>query len=164
MIKSKYVVMGQNPGYNECMQDEPFVGQAGKTFNIEIDKHGLKREMFYITNIVHCHTDKNRAPLGSEILACRPLVQMELMHLKPRLIITLGKFAFKALCPGENYAASLGKIKKTMLAGTERNVFPIYHPSGMNLSIQKRRDKFEQDIALLCKLIKHWEENGYTAS
>lgn len=163
MIKSKYVVMGQNPGFNECIKDEPFVGQAGGTFNKEIEKHGLTREMFYITNVVHCHTDKNRAPFASELLACRPLVQMELLHLKPRIIISLGKYAFQALCPGEHYASSLGVIKTAIIAGREMNVFPIYHPSGMNLSVQKRKDKFESDIALICKLIKHWEENGYNS-
>lgn len=164
MIKSRYVVMGQNPGFNECLKDEPFVGQAGGTFNTELAKHGLKREMFYITNVVHCHTDKNRAPMPSEIAACSPIVQMELMHLKPRLIITLGKFAFKSMCPKENYSTSLGTIRQVQVAGKERNIFPIYHPSGMNLAVQKRKDKFEKDIALLCKLIKHWEKNGYDAN
>lgn len=169
MVKSKYVVIGQNPGFNECLEDEPFVGQAGMTFNREIGKHGLEREMFYITNIVHCHTDKNRAPYKSEVAACSQLVKMELMHLKPRLVITLGKFAFQALCPDETYSTSLGIVKKSKMiasgVGTGKilNVFPVYHPSGMNLSMKKRKDKFESDIALLCRLIKHWEENGYNS-
>lgn len=163
MIKSKYVIIGQNPGFNECLQDEPFVGQAGKAFDSEIEKHGIKRDMFYITNIVHCHTDKNRAPMSNEIESCRPIIQMELMHLKPRLVITLGKFSFKALCPDQNYANSLGTIQKSNIIQTkELDVFPIYHPSGMNLAVKKRKEKFEKDVKLVCKLITFWEENGYS--
>lgn len=164
MLGSKYVVIGQNPGFNECVQDEPFVGQASQTFNTEVEKHGLKRDMFYITNILHCYTENNRAPSSAELAACRPLVQMELMHLKPRLVITLGKFAFQALCPGGDYAASLGTIVKSDFIPTkELSVFPIFHPSGMNLSVKERKDKFEKHIALMCKLISHWETNGYTS-
>jgi uracil-DNA glycosylase family 4 len=119
--------------------------------------------MFYITNIVHCHTDNNRAPSSEEIASCRPLVQMEMMHLKPRLVITLGKFAFKALCPTLDYSTCLGIVQKSNIIATkELNVFPIYHPSGMNLSVRERKDKFEKHIELVSKLIKHWEENGYS--
>jgi uracil-DNA glycosylase family 4 len=169
MVKSKYVVIGQNPGFNECMQDEPFVGPAGKTFNNEIEKHGLKREAFYITNLVHCHTEKNRAPNKAELAACQSIVKMELMHLEPQLVITLGKFAFEAMCPGETYSTSLGVFKKSKFiatgVGTGKilDVFPIYHPSGMNLAIKERKDKFEQHISGLCKIIKHWENNGHNS-
>ena len=113
MNLSKYMVYGQNPGYNECVQDEPFVGDAGKTFDKEIGKHGLTRSDFYISNVLHCHTPGNRQPLPEELTACRPLVQQEIMLMRPRLVITLGKFAFNALCPKENCGASLGKIKKS---------------------------------------------------
>lgn len=160
MKMSRYVVMGQNPGFNECIKDEPFVGQAGKTFDVEIGKHGLTRDQFYITNILHCHTPGNRQPLSEELQSCRPLVQMELMLLQPKLVITLGKFAFNALCPKETYGESLGTVKKTTFGGRKLNVFPIYHPSGMNLSQKSRKIKFEKDVALMCKLINHWERSS----
>jgi uracil-DNA glycosylase len=153
MNMSRYVVIGQNPGFNECLKDEPFVGDAGQTFDAEIAKHGLTRKQFYITNILHCYTPKNRQPLPEELVACRPMVQMELAILNPNLIITLGKFAFNALCPEENYRESLGNVKKAMFGGKKLNIFPIYHPSGMNLSQKTRKLKFEKDIALMCKLI-----------
>ena len=80
------------------------------------------------------------------------------MLLRPRLVITLGKFAFNALCPKETYGKALGTVKKTPFGGRKLNVFPIYHPSGMNLSQKARKVKFEKDVALMCKLIKHWEK------
>jgi uracil-DNA glycosylase len=85
---------------------------------------------------------------------------MELVFLKPKLIVTLGKFAFSRFCPGARYSDSLGSIQKTKINQRTYNIFPIYHPSGMNLSMEVRRKKFEKDIALLCKLINHWGQDG----
>jgi len=150
MVESKFVVMGQNPGYNECIKREPFVGQAGTNFDKEIAKYGLSRKDFYITNVLHCYTDKNRPPKKSELSACKTIVNMELDYLKPKLIITLGAFAFRYFFPKETYKTSLGKILKHNTYG---NVFPIYHPSGMNLANPDRRKKFEEDIAKLAGIV-----------
>ena len=42
------------------------------------------------------------------------------MILRPRLVITLGKFAFNALCPKETYGEALGNIKKVLVGGVGR--------------------------------------------
>lgn len=155
MVESRYVVVGQNPGKTECKLDTPFVGAAGKNFDKELAKHGFSREMFYITNVLHCYTPGNRAPTPAELSACRPLFEKELLHLQPKLVITLGKFAFQALCgKASNYQDSLGKIITRPFAEVILKIFPIYHPSGMNLANPERRAKFEQDIAALAGLIE----------
>ncbi len=41
MNPTRYMVVGQNPGFNEIKQVEPFVGQAGSTFNKEIAKQWI---------------------------------------------------------------------------------------------------------------------------
>jgi len=151
MTEKSFVVIGQNPGFNECCQGQPFVGKAGENFSIELAKHGLSRDDFYITNIVHCYTPKNRAPTTSEILLCRPLIEMELSYIKPKLVITLGKFAFSIMCPRSNYSSCLGNIQVSSRIGGVNVVLPIYHPSGQNLAIRARREKFEADIATLAK-------------
>ena len=58
MNPSKIMVIGQNPGFNECKRDEPFVGEAGVNFNKEIEKFDLSRDAFYITNICKCHSEE----------------------------------------------------------------------------------------------------------
>lgn len=121
--------------------------------------------MFYITNVLHCYTEKNRSPKKSELSACKSIVDLELKYLQPKLIITLGSFAFKYFFPHATYKTSLGKVStKTDLLLTNDgnfrsvNIFPIYHPSGMNLANPERRRKFEEDIAELAKLIKDDEK------
>jgi len=159
MNPSKYAIFGQNPGFNECIQKIPFVGDAGRNFDKEIIKHDINRELFYISNVVHCYTPKNRKPLPEELRACRPIIMMELLAINPKLIITLGKPAFETFCPEEHYGSSLGSVRFTKIIQNKFiPVFPIYHPSGMNLAIKQRRFKFEKDIKMLCDLIKKLDQ------
>ncbi len=149
---SKWMVVGQNPGFRECINGEPFVGPAGKNFDDEIAKHGLTRAHFYITNVVKCHTANNDAKLvDAAIPRCSPFLTMEINILRPRLIITLGAYSFKFLS-GEKYSESLGNIVRS--DELELDIFPIYHPSPLNLNVKERREAYEQQIADLCALIK----------
>jgi uracil-DNA glycosylase len=156
MNLSRYMVVGQNPGFNECLQDVPFVGDAGENFNKEISKHGLSRKDFYITNICKCHTENNRQPDAEEIKRCSAFFQMELYILMPKFIITLGAISFGHFCPNEIYAKALGKMTHSALV--DKNVFAIYHPSPRNLAVEERKTKFERQIELLCKMIKFFKQ------
>jgi len=152
MTLSRIIIFGQNPGFNECIQDIPFVGDAGEIFNREITKHNIARDMFYISNTVRCHTPNNRKPEQDEINACEPFLKMELNVLKPLLAVTLGAVAFEIVCPELKYSDSLGKLIKS--SKYDINVFPIYHPSPRNMADHNRKSKFEEDVATLCDLIK----------
>ena len=99
---SKYFILGQNPGINECEQQEPFVGRAGIDFFKELAKYQLRREHFYISNLVKCYTPKNRKPTAKERKACLNFFLQELDILQPEIIITLGAFSFNALFPKKN--------------------------------------------------------------
>lgn len=154
MNPSKYVIVAQNPGFNECVQDTPLIGQSGKTLNDELSKYGMSTSDFYVTNIVHCYTEGNRKPLPEEVNACHNIVAMEMRILRPKLVVALGALAFSTLCPKEPYTASLGSIKKVTFGGISLNVMPIYHPSGMNLAVPARKAQFQKDIKTLCGLVK----------
>lgn len=148
--KSKFMVVGQNPGFNECIACLPFVGKAGQNFDEEIAKNGLSRNDFYITNIVKCKTIENRAPNLKCKLICSQILKLEIAVIKPKLIITLGKSPFSFFCPDDKYSDSLGTIKDSRLG----KVFAIYHPSPMNINDPARREMFDSQVKLLCKLIK----------
>jgi DNA polymerase len=152
MNPTKFMVVGQNPGFNECIKDEPFVGDSGEFFNMTIEEHGLSRNDFYITNIVKCHTPENRKPETDELEACQTFLRMEIKAIKPKLTVTLGTQAFEVLCPNLVYSSSLGKIVKS--DKFDVSVYPVYHPSPRNMVDPSRKKKFEADIADLCALIK----------
>lgn len=156
MNKSKIIIIGQNPGYNECVKDTPFVGEAGLNFNKEINKYGICRDDFYITNICKCLTPDNRAPTSDEIKKCFPYLLMELSILKPKIVITLGASSFGQLCSG-TYSKQIGKF--TYSEKIDQKVFAIYHPSPRNLSSDDRYKKFKRHIELLCGIMKHIKNN-----
>ena len=151
---SKWMVIGQNPGFNECMKNEPFVGDAGNFFEKCLTSYGLTRKHFYISNVVRCHSVGNAVPTEDQIKSCRPILQMELAIIRPTLITTLGAVAFKALCPTKRFRDSLGTIVHSEYGF---KVFPIYHPSPRNMADQQRKKKFIRDVKMLCKLIKAYQ-------
>ncbi len=90
--------IGEGPGADEDAQGEPFVGRAGRLLTDIITKGiGLRREDVYIANVVKCRQPNNRDPEPDEILACQPFLQRQVALIRPRAIVTLGKFATQCL-------------------------------------------------------------------
>lgn len=157
MNPSRWVIVGQNPGKNECLKGEPFVGQSGEFFNKVIKKCGLPRDKFYITNAVKCKTPKNEYPSNKHKDRCEPFLRMEFHLLQPILVITLGRLAFDILCPELVMRDWLGKVATSSKFGVK--VYPVYHPSPMNMSNRDRKKKFVEDIYRLQKLITKYEQS-----
>lgn len=151
MNPTRFMVVGQNPGWNELRKREPFVGDAGKNFDDEISKHGLTRKDFYICNTVRCYTEGNSRPSATHVERCEPFLRMEINIIKPRLVISLGAVAFDQLCPGVSFQDSMSKITKSKKFGV--NVFAIYHPSPLNLDEGGKRAAFEEQVELMCGLV-----------
>ena len=152
MIPSRWMVVGQNPGFNECMKGEPFVGDAGKFFDKCVKDGGLSRSNFYISNAVRCHTVGNEKPMAEHVERCEPFLRIEINLLRPRLVITLGAVAFEVFCPGMKLTKNLGGIVESDKFGVK--VYPVYHPSPRNMNVKARMEKFEEDISNLCKLVR----------
>jgi uracil-DNA glycosylase family 4 len=162
MVPSKFMVIGQNPGFEECKQDQPFVGDAGKKFNQEIEKYGLTRNDFYITNIVKCYTPDNRKPEPGEVDKCKLFLLMELEIISPQFVITLGAVPFEILCPDALYAKALGKFTYSELI--KKKVYAIYHPSPRNMIVEERKERFDRCVELLCLMMKNLKQTGQVSN
>lgn len=154
MQYSRWMVVGQNPGFDEVKIREPFTGISGDNFDSEIRKHDVKREEFYITNITKCYTQNNAAPSSDQKQKCRIFLDFEIKILNPRLIITFGAPAFQTFFPNTSLTPHVNKIKKCEFGGREVKIFPIFHPSPKNIRDQKKLDSFRHGIKLLCGLTK----------
>lgn len=152
MNMSRFMVVGQNPGYDEIVNRIPFVGAAGKVFDNEISLYGLSRSDFYISNCVKCFTDNNDKPEAEHVRKCSLFLQMEINILCPKLVITLGAVSFGFLCPGMVYKDSLGHLVHSDIYDID--IFPIYHPSPRNLSDKDRKKCFSRQIKILAGVIK----------
>ena len=89
--------VGEGPGQQEDLQGEPFVGPAGKLLDKMLASIGLDREKVYIANIVKCRPPGNRDPHDDEQEACMNYLRYQLMLVKPKIIVCLGRIAATAI-------------------------------------------------------------------
>lgn len=124
--KSGIVFIGEAPGLNEDKQGKPFVGAAGKLLDQLLQSIELTREDVYVTNVVKYRPPDNREPLPDEKDACRVWVNAELIFLKPKVIIPLGRHALQRFLPEQQISLVHGQAF-THSSGTP--IFAMYHPA-----------------------------------
>jgi DNA polymerase len=101
---ARLALVGEAPGETEERQGRPFVGQAGRLLERELEAVGIERAALWISNVVKCRPTRgegtrvaNRPPTVAEIRAWLPLLDEELAILRPTVILCLGAVAAKAL-------------------------------------------------------------------
>lgn len=143
--KSGIVFIGEAPGRNEDLQGKPFVGAAGKLLDELLRSIGYTREDVYVTNVVKYRPPDNREPLPEEKDACRVWVNAELLHIKPKVIIPLGRHALERFLPELQISIVHGQVF-THSTGTP--VFPMYHPAAA-LYNSNLKDVLKKDFSNL---------------
>jgi DNA polymerase len=128
------LIVGEAPGEDESIAEEPFVGLAGQLLNKLLNNAGLKRDSILIANVVNCRPTlnnewkKNRPPSRTEIKACQGWLFKQIEVTKPKLIFTLGKiptYVVLGLKPTFKLHDYIGKVQKY----NEIDVIPNLHPS-----------------------------------
>ena len=122
---AQIVFIGEGPGYHEDQQARPFVGPAGKFLDELLASIKLRRQDVYICNVIKCRPPGNRDPLPGEIEACGPWLERQLEVLKPRLIVTLGRFSMTRYFPDQ----AIGRIHGQARRFDNVTVVPMYHPA-----------------------------------
>ena len=92
---AELLFVGEAPGFYEDQQARPFVGPAGRFLEELLASIGLQRDQVFIANVVKCRPPNNRDPLPVEIDACTPWLDRQLEILRPRVIVTLGRFSMQ---------------------------------------------------------------------
>jgi len=133
--------IGEAPGWHENQQGRPFVGPAGQFLDELLLSIGLQRGDVYIANVVKCRPPNNRDPLPAEIDACAPFLDRQIALLRPKLIVTLGRFSMAKFFPGE----AIGKIHGRPARKGDRVVLPMYHPAAA-LHQPSLRKVIEEDV------------------
>ncbi len=124
------VFIGEAPGKKEDSEGRPFIGAAGKFLAEMLASINMKREDIYITNVVKYRPPDNRDPLPAEKETCRSWLTEELLAIKPKLIVFLGRHAMSNFFPDEKISAVHGKLLKKHITGMPTEYFlPLYHPA-----------------------------------
>ena len=146
---SEIMFIGEGPGYQEDRQGRPFVGPAGKFLEELLKSIGYSREEVYIANMVKCRPANNRDPLPSEIEACSKYLDRQIELIRPKLVVTLGRFSMSKFLPGESISRVHGKARNV----NGLTIFPIMHPAAA-LHRQENRKTIEDDFHAIPALLK----------
>ncbi len=124
-VDAEVMFIGEGPGFNEDQQGRPFVGPAGRLLNELLASIGLARDQVYITNLVKCRPPNNRDPMPQEIAACAPYLERQLALIKPKVVVTLGRYSMAKFFPGASITKIHGQPKR--IGATF--YFPMFHPA-----------------------------------
>lgn len=154
--------VGEAPGYSEDMQGRPFVGKAGIKLRAEwCPELGIVPIDAYITNAVKCAPKTTTGHIGKptddNIAVCSLWLDKEIETVKPKIIVSLGSTALRALSSERSVMAHHGKTFDvfTRCGGKKDAIgFSLYHPAyflyrNTKEMVQQLRD----DLNILKKLI-----------
>ncbi|MGO9458480.1 MAG: uracil-DNA glycosylase [Acidimicrobiales bacterium] len=119
--------VGEGPGRQEDLAGEPFVGRSGKLLDrLLTEELGIDRSRCYIANVVKCRPPQNRDPRPDEIEACRPYLSAQLELIAPRVVVTLGNFATRALL---ETTEGIRRVRGRAYPFAGGHLVPTYHPA-----------------------------------
>ena len=151
---ARIVLIGEGPGYYEDKSGRPFVGPAGKFLDELLGSINLRRGDVYITNIVKCRPPNNRDPLEPEIDACKKWLDQQLTLIRPRVIVTLGRFSMNRFFPGESISRIHGEPREV----DGFTVVPMFHPAAA-LHQERYRSLIQADFKRLPVILASIEQN-----
>ncbi|MCL5256504.1 MAG: uracil-DNA glycosylase, partial [Chloroflexi bacterium] len=119
------MLIGEAPGWHENQQGRPFVGAAGQFLEQLLASIGLTRSQVFIANVIKCRPPGNRDPLPEEIDACKHFLDRQIELIRPKMIVTLGRYSMARYFPGQLISKIHGIPKK------ENGIiyFPMFHPA-----------------------------------
>jgi len=144
--------IGEAPGWHEDQQGRPFVGPAGQFLDQLLASIGLKRDQVYIANVIKCRPQGNRDPLPTEIQNCRSWLERQIEIIRPKIIVTLGRYSMAMFFSGK----SISKIHGTAQKKGDIIYYAMYHPAAA-LHQQSLRQAIEADMLKIPSLLAESE-------
>jgi DNA polymerase len=137
-------LVGEQPGDQEDLAGEPFVGPAGRVLDRALTDAGIRRDETYVTNAVKHFKFEQRGkrrihqkPNAAEIRACRPWLDAELRVVRPTMLVALGATAAQALL-GPSFRVTAHRGEVIDWQGGPR-IVPTVHPSSILRAPDDRR-------------------------
>ena len=147
--------IGEGPGFQEDRQGRPFVGPAGKLLDGLLASIGTNRENVFIANMVKCRPPDNRDPAPAELAACTKYLDRQIELINPKLIVTLGRFAFGRYFPGEGITKARGNLR----VKDGRKIFPVLHPAAV-LRREELRPTMIEDFKAIAEILEGGSEDA----
>lgn len=159
--EASILCIGEGPGRNEDATGLPFVGQAGKLLDKLLLLAGLERKKVFITNIVHHRPPENRDPEPPEIEAYGKYLDKIIKIIKPKMIITLGRFSMAKFLPDVFISGVHGRKFDVTFSGMDITIVPMYHPAA-SLRNGKVLEAEQKDFVQLKEILGKMRESPKT--
>jgi len=144
------MLVGEQPGDEEDLRGEPFIGPAGEVLSRALAAAGIARDEVYLTNAVkHFKWEPrgkrrlHKTPAQREIEACMAWLERDVHDASPRVIVALGGTALFALL-GERVGVAAARGRELRHASGVP-VIATYHPS----AVLRARENGEQVLEAL---------------
>jgi uracil-DNA glycosylase len=119
---ANWMIVGEAPGADEDEQGMPFVGRSGKLLDamLRATNHSREKNVF-IANTLKCRPPDNR-----NLEACAPYLHRQIALMKPKMLLTVGKFAAQTITGSED---AIGAMRGRSFDYQNIPVRVTYHPS-----------------------------------
>lgn len=157
---ARWMIIGEQPGDQEDLAGEPFVGPAGKLLEMALTQAGVAREDVYLTNVVKhfkfVETESpgtssrgkhrlHKKPDSREIFACRPWLEAEIAAIRPAAIVCLGSTASQALF-GRDFRLTAQRGQALVSEWCQRTI-ASWHPAAiLRMPDTGRRDQMRDQL------------------
>jgi DNA polymerase len=155
---AKIMFIGEAGGYHESVQRKPFVGAAGKFLDQLLESVCIKREEVYISNMLKTRPPQNRDPFPEELKAFERYLDQEIEIIKPKIIVTLGRFSMRKFLPYAKISSIHGKPHVVDWKGKDVTIVPMFHPAAALRSLEIK-SLATQDFKMLPEVLKNVEIN-----
>jgi DNA polymerase len=163
-MSARLMLVGEQPGDQEDVEGEPFVGPAGRLLREALVEAGLDPEEVYLTNAVKHFKWQPRGkrrihdkPNREEVLACRMWLDEEIENVRPQMVVALGATAAGTLLGSSaRVTRDRGKFFPSTLAPL---VSMTVHPSSIlrapdSAARKEARAQFVKDLKTFARKLK----------
>jgi uracil-DNA glycosylase family 4 len=138
--KTRIMLIGEGPGFEEDQQGKPFVGPAGQLLIKMVQAIQLNREEVFITNTVKCRPPGNRLPSNEEIAQCRFFLEEEIRLTDPPILVALGGCAARTLTRSPD---KISDLRGRFMDYQGRRLMATYHPAFLLRNPEAKREAWE---------------------
>ena len=132
--RTALMLVGEQPGDEEDLAGEPFVGPAGRLLARALAEAGIDPAKVYVTNAVkHFKWEPrgkrriHKTPAQREVEACHVWLEGEIAKVRPRVLVALGATALASLL---EHRMSIREAREQALAlPNGAALVATYHPS-----------------------------------
>lgn len=158
---ARLMLVGEQPGDQEDLAGEPFVGPAGQLLRDALVEAGIDPADVFLTNAVKHFKWQPRGkrrihekPNREEVLACRMWLDEEIEAVRPAMIVALGATAAAALL------GSAGRVTRDRGRFFPSTLAPLVtltvHPSSIlrapdSAARQQARQQFVKDLKAIAR-------------